>query len=43
VLKGGSFSTPARLARAGFRNFFKPERADVFCGFRTCSLEKGLT
>jgi iron(II)-dependent oxidoreductase len=43
VLKGGSFATPARLARAGFRNFFKPERADVFCGFRTCSLEKGPT
>ena len=41
VLKGGSFVTPRRLARAAFRNFFKPERADVFCGFRTCSLQKG--
>jgi iron(II)-dependent oxidoreductase len=38
VLKGGSFATPRRLARPGFRNFFKPERADVFCGFRTCAL-----
>ncbi|MGH8707709.1 MAG: selenoneine synthase SenA [Burkholderiales bacterium] len=37
VLRGASFSTPARLARPGFRNFYTPERADVFCGFRTCA------
>jgi iron(II)-dependent oxidoreductase len=37
VLRGGSFATPARLARNGFRNFYTPERADVFCGFRTCA------
>jgi iron(II)-dependent oxidoreductase len=37
VLRGGSFSTPARLARPSFRNFYTPERADVFCGFRTCA------
>ena len=37
VLRGASFSTPARLARPAFRNFYTPERADVFCGFRTCS------
>jgi iron(II)-dependent oxidoreductase len=37
VLRGASFSTPARLARPGFRNFYMPERADVFCGFRTCA------
>ncbi len=37
VLRGASFSTPARLARAGFRNFYTPERADMFCGFRTCA------
>ncbi len=36
VLRGASFSTPARLARPAFRNFYTPERADVFCGFRTC-------
>jgi iron(II)-dependent oxidoreductase len=40
VLRGGSFATPRRLARPGFRNFFKPARADVFCGFRTCALEE---
>jgi iron(II)-dependent oxidoreductase len=38
VLRGGSFATPARLVRPRFRNFFKPERADVFCGFRTCAV-----
>ncbi|MEO8716816.1 MAG: selenoneine synthase SenA [Burkholderiales bacterium] len=37
VLRGASFSTPARLARSAFRNFYTPERADVFCGFRTCA------
>ncbi len=37
VLRGGSFATPARLARNGFRNFYTPERSDVFCGFRTCA------
>ena len=37
VLRGGSFSTVARLTRATFRNFYMPERADVFCGFRTCA------
>jgi gamma-glutamyl hercynylcysteine S-oxide synthase len=37
VLRGGSFSTPARLARPSFRNFYMPGRADVFCGFRTCA------
>jgi EgtB-related family protein len=37
VLRGASFSTPARLARPAFRNFYAPERADVFCGFRTCA------
>jgi iron(II)-dependent oxidoreductase len=38
VLRGGSFATPARLLRPTFRNFYTPERADVFCGFRTCAL-----
>jgi iron(II)-dependent oxidoreductase len=37
VLKGASFSTPERLADAAFRNFYTPERGDVFCGFRTCA------
>lgn len=39
VLKGWSTYTPARLRRAAFRNFYQPQRADMFCGFRTCSIE----
>jgi len=38
VLRGASFFTPARLRRPIFRNFYTPERADVFCGFRSCAL-----
>jgi len=37
VLRGASFCTPGRLRRPVFRNFYTPERADVFCGFRTCA------
>ena len=39
VLRGASFSTPARLRRRTFRNFYTPERGDVFSGFRTCALD----
>ena len=38
VLRGASFSTPPRLVRSAFRNFYMPQRADVFCGFRTCAV-----
>ncbi len=34
-LRGGSFATPARMHHALFRNFFLPERTDVFAGFRS--------
>ena len=37
VLRGASFATPARFASARFRNFFMPERNDIFAGFRTCA------
>jgi iron(II)-dependent oxidoreductase len=37
VLRGGSFATPARLVRASFRNFYTPERGDMFCGLRSCA------
>ena len=37
VLRGASFATPARFASQRFRNFFKPERDDIFSGFRTCA------
>lgn len=39
VLKGASPWTPPRLARAAFRNFYRPARADMFCGFRTCAVD----
>jgi iron(II)-dependent oxidoreductase len=39
VLRGASFATPRRLVRPTFRNFYMPERGDVFCGFRTCALQ----
>lgn len=37
VLRGGSFTTVPRLIRPAFRNFYTPDRADIFCGFRTCA------
>ncbi len=39
VLRGGSWATPARLLRNTWRNFFVPERNDIFAGFRTCALQ----
>jgi iron(II)-dependent oxidoreductase len=41
VLRGGSFATPARLTRPTFRNFYTPDRADIFAGFRTCAIGQG--
>jgi len=38
VLKGGSWATRSRLACNKYRNFFPPDRNDVFAGFRTCAL-----
>jgi len=37
VLRGGSFATPKGEARVRFRNFYTPDRADIFAGFRTCA------
>ncbi len=37
VLKGGSFATHPRLKYPQYRNFYTPERRDMFCGFRTCA------
>jgi len=39
VLRGGSFATPARLISNTWRNFYTPDRGDVFAGFRTCASE----
>jgi ergothioneine biosynthesis protein EgtB len=37
VIRGGSFATRTRLVHAKFRNFYLPERSDMFVGFRTCA------
>ncbi len=37
VLRGASFATPSRFGSAKFRNFFPPERDDIFAGLRTCA------
>jgi len=39
VLRGGSFATPARLIRNTWRNFYTPDRGDVFAGFRSCAID----
>ncbi|MEO8384688.1 MAG: SUMF1/EgtB/PvdO family nonheme iron enzyme [Betaproteobacteria bacterium] len=39
VLKGGSFVTQPRLKYPQYRNFYAPDRCDVFCGFRTCAIK----
>jgi iron(II)-dependent oxidoreductase len=37
VVRGGSWATRSRLAHARMRNFYRPERSDMFVGFRTCA------
>jgi iron(II)-dependent oxidoreductase len=39
VLRGGCWVTRARLLRNTWRNFYTPDRRDVWAGFRTCALE----
>ena len=39
VLRGGSWATRGRMLRNTWRNFFTPERRDVFAGFRTCAID----
>jgi iron(II)-dependent oxidoreductase len=36
VLRGGCWVTRGRLLRNTWRNFYKPERRDVWAGFRSC-------
>lgn len=38
VLRGGCWVTRSRLIRNTWRNFYRPERRDVWAGFRTCAL-----
>lgn len=37
-LRGGAFATHPRMHHPHYRNFFLPDRADVFAGFRTAAL-----
>lgn len=37
VLRGGCWATRARMLRNTLRNFFPPDRRDIFAGFRTCA------
>jgi iron(II)-dependent oxidoreductase len=39
VLRGGCFATQPRLLRPTWRNFYTPDRRDVWAGFRTCALD----
>ncbi|MBL8384286.1 MAG: SUMF1/EgtB/PvdO family nonheme iron enzyme [Burkholderiales bacterium] len=38
VLRGGSVATHPRMKHPRYRNFFTPERNDIFAGFRSCPL-----
>ena len=38
VLRGGCWATRSRLVTPIYRNFFPPDRRDIFAGFRTCVL-----
>jgi ergothioneine biosynthesis protein EgtB len=37
VLRGGSFATAPRMKHPRYRNYFPPERNDLFAGFRSCA------
>lgn len=37
VLRGGCWTTRSHLIRNTWRNFYKPDRRDVWAGFRTCA------
>ena len=38
VLRGGCWTTRWRMIHNAYRNFYKPDRRDVWAGFRTCAL-----
>jgi iron(II)-dependent oxidoreductase len=39
VLRGGCWATRSRMIRSAYRNFYTPDRRDVWSGFRTCAIE----
>ena len=38
VLRGGAWATRGRMIDNTYRNFFTPDRRDIFAGFRTVAL-----
>ena len=38
VLRGASFATQPRLHHMRYRNFYTPDRSDIFAGFRSCAM-----
>jgi iron(II)-dependent oxidoreductase len=38
VLRGGAWPTRSRMIRNTWRNYYGPDRNDVFAGFRSCAL-----
>ncbi len=40
VLRGGCWATRFHMLRNTWRNFYTPDRRDVWAGFRTCALER---
>jgi iron(II)-dependent oxidoreductase len=40
VLRGGAWTTQPRLLRNTWRNFYMPDRRDVWAGFRTCRRDR---
>jgi iron(II)-dependent oxidoreductase len=38
VLRGGCWATRSSMIRSAYRNFYTPDRRDVWAGFRTCAL-----
>lgn len=38
VLRGGCWATRGRVIHNAWRNYYAPERNDVYAGFRTCAL-----
>lgn len=39
VLRGGCWVTRSRLIHNTYRNFYPPDRRDVWAGFRTCAMQ----
>lgn len=38
AVRGASFATANRMRSVKYRNFYTPERNDIFVGFRTCAM-----